>query len=289
MSNIYFEYPLFLLLFPTALICLKYCKQREDLLLFPSLKFVQKSKKTISLLMILKVFIFLFLTITLASPYTIEKYKTINKKAISIVLAIDISGSMEKDFAYVKKILQDFIKSRKDDKIGVVFFGDSASISSPLTSDKNFLKLLLKNIKVGNLGMENTALNDAIISSLLLIKNAKTKTKLLILLTDGIEKGSHYTYREMKSELNKSDAKIISIGFGDNFDKQYLKSLNGEFINAKDKRKLKDIFEKIDRMYKSNIKIKDYSQKNLLYQIPLFFAFLTLLFYTYLVNKRSLL
>ncbi len=289
MNEINFEFLYLLFLFPFALICLKYCKKKEDLLLFPTLQFIQESKKKLSILTILKILLFFFLSISLASPYVIKEFKIINKKAISIVLAIDISGSMKDDFKEVKKVVKDFIQKRDLDEIGVILFADSASIASPLTSNKDFLKQLLDSVKVGDLGWHNTTLNDAIILSTSLLKEAQTKTKLLILLTDGVEKGSHFGYRKVKEELKKSKIKIISIGFGNEYDKRYLKSLKGDLIEAKDKKELRKIFKKIDKMYKSKIKSKEYIQKKLLYQIPLFFSFLILLLYVYFSNKRSML
>lgn len=289
MNNIQFEHPYLLTILPILLLLSYLYPKKEDSLLFSTIKFALKSKKRFSLINFLKLSSLTFLLISLASPYNLKNLQTIPKNSKSIVLDIDISGSMEDSFKDVKKILLEFLKEQNDAKIGLVYFGDTASIFSPLTYDSKFIKSVISKVNVGALGDQNTALNDSLILSKKLLSNSKTKKKLLILLTDGIEKGSQNSFLDTKNTILKRDFELYEIGFGNEYDKSYLKAFSKKVYDANDTKELKTIFKKISSIYKSQQKTKQKEIKEKLYQFPLFLAFLSLLFYTYFINKRSLL
>ena len=288
MNSIYFEYPYFFLVFFIFLLCMYVCPAKDDSLLFSNIKFIKQTKKKFSLLSVFKVLSIFFLTLTLTSPYSQKTLQSVKQKSISIVLDIDISGSMSEDFKDVKKILQEFLSKQSSSKIALVFFADSAQVASPLTHQKTFIKEVIKNTKVGDLGLENSAINDSIILSAKLLKEDDSKSKVLILLTDGIERGSINDTVTTKKYLKNQKLKFFAIGFGEDYDKEELKLFTKDVVESSDIGSLKQTFDKINKLYKSD-EIRQKKVKNYLYQFPLFFAFLSLLFYTYLINKRSLL
>jgi len=287
MSSIYFEYPLSFVIMALFFVCLKLCPKKEDSLLFSTIKFLKKSSKKFSLTSAFKLLTILFLFTALASPYTIKKAQIKEKNSISIVLDIDISGSMEESFESVKKELLSFINSQKNSKLAVVFFANSPLVASPLTYDGNYVKEVVKLSKVGDLGNKNTTINDSLILSAKLLKKSDSKKKVLLLLTDGVERGSKNSFSITKEFLKKKKFDFFAVGFGEDYDKRYLEQFTKNVIDAKDIKKLKKSLKDISSKYKSKRKVsKDI--KIYLFQYPLFFAFLSLLFYTYLINKRAL-
>jgi len=288
MNSIYFEHPYFFLVFIVFLLCMYICPSLDDSLLFSNIKFIKKTKKKFSMLSIFKVFGIFFLTLALASPYSKKTFQSVKQKSISIVLDIDISGSMSEDFKDVKKILQEFLSKQSSSKIALVFFADFAQVASPLTHQKTFIKEVIKNTKVGDLGLKNSAINDSLILSAKLLKEDNSKSKVLILLTDGIERGSINDAVTTKKYLKNQKLKFFAIGFGEDYDKNELKLFTKDVVESTNLTSLKQTFDKINSLYKSDV-VTQKKVKNYLYQFPLFFAFLSLLFYTYLTNKRSLL
>ena len=289
MSSIYFEHLYFLVLIPVFVTVLYLFPKKEDSLLFSTIKFIKQSNHKFSLLTFLKSSTIIFLLISLASPYELTNLELVQKNSKSIVLDIDISGSMQESFKEVRKVLLKFLKSQNDAKIGIVYFANTASIFSPLTSDLLFVKKVINKVDVGALGGQNTALNDSLILSKKLLQNTQTKKKILILLTDGIEKGSQNSFLDTKNAFLNKKFDMYEIGFGEDYDKEYLKSFGGKLFDSNDTQELQKTFKKISDIYKSETNLKKKKIKNKLYQLSLFLAFLSLLFYIYFINKRSLL
>ncbi len=290
MSSFGFEFPYVLAVFPLLLLCLKLCPQKEDTLLFSNTRFLKQSRKKISLITVFKILTIFFLTITLASPYSIETYSKKNKISANIILAVDMSGSMQDSFQDVKKVLKEFLQKSDGVAFGLVYFGDSVGVASPLTTNKEFLQKSLESVKVGDLGDMDTTLYDALTVSKTLLENITTKKREIFVLSDGGDKGSVTTIDELLADLDKS-IPINTIGFRDDFDKRVLQSISkrsgGKFVEANSTKELKKLFESIAQEQKNKTLNKTFMRKKPLYQLPLFLAFLSLLFYTYLLNKRA--
>lgn len=288
MSNLHFEYPYLLLIFPISLICIKYCLQKEDAILFSNIRFLKKSSKKSFLIEFFKIFTLLFLTLSLSSPYSIKRYERVEKDSISLSLLVDISLSMQENFKKVKSSLKKFIEKRDGDYISLIYFADSVAIASPFTKDIKFLKKSLDSIKVGDLGEIDTHLYDAIVLANSLKKENNTSIK--IVFTDGVDKGSQISLTELINLLSTSNSSVYSVGFGDEYDKDILKTIStksgGKFFKTKVDN-LSKVLDEVDRLYPKHRYKNSYILKEPLYQIPLFFAFLSLLFYTYLLNKRA--
>jgi Ca-activated chloride channel family protein len=247
--------------------------------------------------------------IALASPITKKSMAVENKNGYSIALLIDASGSMrlgfgrrsyylpvkkgESKFDIVMNLAKEFIKKRKDDELGLVVFGNFAYVASPLTYDKRLLGEIIDKLKVGIAGSNYTVINDALFQSAKLFTNSKAKTKIAILLTDGQSRGDNVPFEVAMKFLKENGVKVYTIGIGKNgdFDTKHLQKIakmsGGKFFSAYSKSDLKRVYEKIDRLEKSKIKAKHYIRKRYFYEYPLFFAFLSLLFYGFLLNKRA--
>jgi len=288
MSSIEFEYPFVLFALPLLLWCLKRCPQKEDSVLFSNTTFIKQSKKTYSLLELFKLLSIIFVIISLAYPYQLQIYQKKDDFTRSTLLTIDISGSMQENFKDVKNILQNHIKNSQGVLFGTLFFADDVAISSLPSSDKNFLTKAIKIVHVGDLGEMDTKLYDALTVSITLLKNSKSKHKNILLLTDGKDKGSKTTLQKLLSMVDKT-IQINIIGFGELYDQDTLKTIsklsNGKFYKAKDINQLKKLISKLSK--KNQTKSSTYTVKKPLYQIPLFLAFLSILFFTYLSNKRA--
>jgi Ca-activated chloride channel family protein len=131
-----------------------------------------------------------FLIIALARPQKTENNEKISTEGIDIILAMDVSTSMlARDFSpdrlgASKKVASDFIKSRPNDRIGLVVFGGESFTQCPLTSDHNVLQNILKDVQSGLIA-DGTAIGMGLATSVDRLKESKSKSKVVILLTDG--------------------------------------------------------------------------------------------------------
>ena len=302
-----FEYPLALLIIPIFIICAKWCKPKSEALLFPHLDiFLENAGKKSIWLSILKWIAIIASVIALASPVVEDKMEVENKDGYSIALALDASGSMRYGFGRMlpgigaqnkfdvsMEMAQSFIQKRENDQIGLVVFGNFAYVAAPLTYDKNILEQIMGGLSFGIAGSSATVINDALFQSAKLFKKSKSKTKIIILLTDGESRGDNVPFDVAIRLTQKYGAKVYTIGIGNRgeFNEDYLKLISyktdGQFFAASNKDALKEIYEKIDRLEKSKIESEKYIKKSYYYEYPLFLAFLALLFYTYLLNKRG--
>jgi len=292
MNSINFLHPLAFLLLPVFLICIKYCPQKENSILFSNITLLSNSKKRFSLISFFQLLTLFFLTITLASPYSFETYKKNKTDSTYFLLVIDTSLSIKESFEDIKHTLKDFIKSRNSDTFSLIYFADYIAVGAPPTQDTNFLLSSIDSVKSGDLGEIKTRLYDALDISLSNpFAKKSAKEKIVILLSDGIDKGSKKKLNELLSDLKQKHLKLYTIGFGYDYDKELLtamaKTANGEFFMAKDIDSLKKVIKHINSLYTYKKEKKSYLVKKPLYQIPLFFTFLSLLFFTYLLNKRA--
>jgi len=275
-----FAYPWVFLIFIVYLICEKYCPPARMAIYFPHFEFTSKVP-TDRWLRALIVFFTLF---ALSNPYT-HKELIQDNKGDAIVLSIDSSGSMAEydKFTIVQKVANDFIKRRINDEIGLVVFGTNAFIASPLTRNREFVTDILNRAYVGIAG-RNTAILDSLLQSVRLLKDSKAKTKIIILLTDGMDNSSKIGLNEIIPELKKYNIKVYTIGIGDEsvVNYQLLKYIstktNAKSFEALSPKDIVDIYNNIDKLEKTDIKNR-IIYKDYLYIYPLGIAILLLLFY----------
>ncbi len=247
----------------------------------------------------------LLLIIALARPQSGIKSTEIITQGIDILLCLDTSGSMRAlDFKdddgkrttrleVVKKVVGRFIDGRKNDRTGMVVFGQEAFTQCPLTLDYGVILSLLDSVKIGMAG-DSTALGSAIAICVKRLKDLESKSKVIILLTDGRSNSGDISPLTAASIAKTYKIKIYTIGVGTEgkapfltdsfFGKQYvyqkvdldegtLKKIasetGGKYFRATNTEALKDIYSKIDEMEKTKVKIKEYVEYS-----ELFFWFL---------------
>ena len=294
-NNFTFEYPYLLLLVIPFLLCFKYCKPKKMALLFPNTTLLQKATQKSRFALTLLKFLILFLTIiAIASP--IKQDEIVNKedKGYEISLILDASGSMREGqkFDIVKNIVTQFIDKRTHDKIGLSIFADFAYVAIPLTYDKKSIKRLLSRLEVGVAGVNRTALYEALFLSSNLFKSSKSKEKIAILLTDGMDNTNTIPLDVAINTAKKYGIKVYTIGVGTagDFNPDVLQKIahdtGGKYFSANSVQKLQEIYKTIDSLEKSEIKSNKYIKKSYYFQYSLVFAILFLLLYFYLLNKE---
>jgi len=298
-NNFTFEYPYFLLLIFLFIFCSIFCKAKSPSYLIPHLNIFQKVNQKSNLInSILKYLIIIFSIIALSSPVKINDTILLKNDGINIILDLDASYSMnERDldenhiksrFDVVKEIIKDFMTKRVADNIGVVLFGDSVLISSPLSFDKEAQKEIIDYLDVGMAG-KNTALIDSVASSINILKDKKVKSNIIILLSDGEDNSSSIPIEVVIKLLKKYNIKVYTIGIG-NFNNNILNSLakesNAKAYVAYSKEDLNLIYEDINKLEKSKIDQNKIILKDYLFFYPLFFSILCLILLIYLRNKE---
>ncbi|WP_230973249.1 vWA domain-containing protein [Sulfurimonas hydrogeniphila] len=268
-------------------------------------QFMKSNVSASKLLFFLKWLTIVMMILALMSPVKDEPYELKPKHGHEIALILDASGSMKERgfdplnpaasrFDVVKSIVRDFINKRENDNMGLVVFGSYSFIASPLTYDKHILSRIVAQLEVGMAG-KYTALYEALAQGVNLLKMSKAKSKVAILLTDGYSTaGVDKIPLDVALDIAKKEGvKVYPIGIGapDEYNRAVLmkiaKETGGVAFGAANASQLKEVYEKIDALEKSEIKNETFSYKNYYYFYPLFIALLSLLLYVYLRNKRG--
>ena len=305
MSQFSFQFPWAFLVLLLFVVCAKWCKERSRAIYFPHVSaLLAKSAHKSSLLAWLKWVGIIAAVTALASPVLTTSYKNTKKEGRDIVLVLDTSGSMRQTgfdmndpfkskFDVVKEVVTDFIEKRKNDRIGLVTFANVAFIASPLTFEKDFLKKITQMQRLGIAG-QNTAINDALVQAYRMLDKSKAKSKIVILLTDGMDNASKVSFDEIRALVAKRDVKLYTIGIGapGDYDARYLMALanagHGEAFAASDARALQQVYEEIDKLETSKLNAKQIVKREYLYIYPLFLAILSLLLFVYMRTQKSL-
>ena len=304
MNQFSFEYPWLLALVFLFLLCAKYCRVKSRTIYFPHMEILLAGReKKSSLISLFKWLSIVMIIIAVASPILSKEYSNSKRDGRDIVLIIDSSESMKqarfdaKDmqknkFTVVQEVASDFVASRESDRIGLVTFADIAFVASPLTFETKFLQQIIGMQSMGVAG-KRTAINDSLVQTYNMLSYSKAKSKIAILLTDGIDNMSKVPLEEVKSLVEKSPVTLYTIGIGTSrdYDGSYLKELadvgNGEAFGATDAETLTAIYQKIDALEASKIEAKVYIKVTYLFVYPLFIAILSLLLFIYFRNMRG--
>ena len=297
MSRFSFEYPVAFLLIVLFLVCATFCKERTLAIYFPHISALKLTHK-LSKSDLLK-WLGIVLAITaLASPVIEQKFEPTKKAGRDIVMVIDSSGSMrsfgfdpsspmKRKFDVVKEVVSDFIQKRHSDRIGIITFADFAFVAAPLTFEKGFLQQIIAMQRLGIAG-KRTAINDALVQALRLLEKSKAKSKVIILLTDGVENASRIDAQSLQKLIASFEGmKLYTIGIGraGEYDAAYLRHLadigGGAFFEARNAKGLQAIYQKIDALEKSKMEDKKIIRKEYLYYYPLIGAIIFLLGYLY--------
>lgn len=180
------------------------------------------------------------LTVAAARPRTSLAREKKSVDAIAIAMTVDVSGSMDAldltpkgerfsrettRLAVVKKLFAQFVEQRPDDLIGLVTFGGYAATRSPLTADHEALLNVLKGVEIPSIAVDAqgqaiaqdeqmTAVGDGLATALARLKDAKPKTKIVILLSDGVSNTGAVEPDEAAAAAKKMGVKVYAIGVG---------------------------------------------------------------------------
>ncbi|GAB6281407.1 MAG: VWA domain-containing protein [Ignavibacterium sp.] len=228
------------------------------------------------------------LIIALARPQSYSSGEEVYTEGIDIVIVLDISGSMlAQDFrpdrlVAAKQITKNFINGRLTDRIGLVIFSRDAFTQCPLTIDYNVLINLLNEIKSGMIE-DGTAIGNAIANAVNRIKDSKSKSKVMILLTDGVNNAGEVDPITAAEIAKSFDIRIYTIGVGTygqapypfqtpfgiryqmvpvEIDESSLKKISqitdGKYFRATDNKSLEKIYNEIDKMEKTKVETVSY-------------------------------
>ena len=235
--------------------------------------------------------------LALARPQTVDvSTKTKTTRGIDIVMAIDVSASMlAKDLKpnrleALKNVAADFIKGRPNDRIGLVEYAGESYTKTPITSDKSIVLQSLKAIKYNTVITGGTAIGMGLATAVNRIKDSKAKSKIIILLTDGVNNAGFIDPQTASELAVEYGIKTYTIGLGTNgmalspiairngvfqygkaqveIDEKLLKEIaevtGGKYFRANNNRKLKEIYKEIDKLEKTEVeefKFYNYEEK----------------------------
>lgn len=273
------------------------------------------------LLKVFRMISFALIITALARPQIIDTSTRVKTNSgIDIIMAIDVSASMlAKDLKpnrldALKNVADEFIKNRVTDRIGLVEYAGESYTKTPLTTDKSIILKSLREIKYNNIIEGGTAIGMGLATSVNRIKDSKSKSKVIILLTDGVNNAGFIDPLTAAELAKEYDIKIYSIGLGTNglalspvginargklnyaniqveIDEELLTQISemsgGKYFRATDNSKLKEIYNEIDKLEKTEIEeFKYYSvdEKFRVFLIPaiLLIAFELLMKFTIL-------
>lgn len=244
-----------------------------------------------SLQMIVAILVWGLLVIAAARPERVGEPVEITKAARDLVLAIDISGSMdERDFrsptgepvqrlAAVKAVVGDFIEAREGDRVALIVFGTRAFVQAPFTEDLRSVRDLLDQIEVGMAG-PHTAIGDAIGLAIRTFETSQIDQRLLILLSDGADTGSRMSPVNAAEIAAQQGVEIYTVGVGnpeasgeDRVDIDALKDIAaraaGAFFFADDEAGLTAVYERIDELAPREVETLSYRPRQSLTHWPL--------------------
>lgn len=245
----------------------------------------------------------------LAQPQRLGDPITIEKAARDLVLAIDISGSMDdrdmKDpdgkplqrLEAVKQVVSAFIAEREGDRIALIVFGSHAYLQIPFTEDLETAAELMLQTEVGMAG-PHTALGDAIGLALRTFQTSEVEQKLLVLLSDGADTNSRMSPVNAAEIAAKEGVSIYTIGVGDEnasgegrVDLDALKDVatraNGAFYFADDSEGLREIYSKIDDLNPRLVETISFQPRETMAHIPFAVALVLTLLVLFWLNFKS--
>ncbi len=241
-----------------------------------------------SLPFILKILAFALAVAALARPQSTSSGQNVTTEGIDIILALDISSSMLAEdlkpnrIEAAKKVADDFIDSRPNDRIGLVVFGGESFTQCPLTTDHSVLKNLFGGIQSGMLA-DGTAIGEGLATAVNRIRKSTAKSKVIILLTDGVNNIGAIA-PETAGEIAKTfGIRVYTIGVGtrgmapypfktpfgiqyqnmevqidENILQQIASETDGKYFRATNSTKLKEIYDSIDKLEKTKIDVTEF-------------------------------
>lgn len=250
------------------------------------------------LLFVLRILALALLITAMARPRTVDvSSKTKTTRGIDIVMAIDVSASMlAKDLIpnrleALKNVAADFIKDRPNDRIGIVEYAGESYTKTPITSDKAIVLRSLEDVRYNTIIDGGTAIGMGLGTSVNRLKDSKAKSKVIILLTDGVNNSGQIDPTTASNLAVEYGIKVYTIGLGTNgmalspigilpngsfqygriqveideaLLKQIAKVTGGRYFRATNNKKLEEIYEEINKLEKTDVeefKFYNYEEK----------------------------
>ena len=223
-------YLLLLLLLLPLLAWLKGRRGRPPAFLYSSVRLVEgltqtRRSRAGALLAALRWLVLALFIVALAQPRLMKSATTVKASGVDIVVALDMSGSMISEdfevrggrvnrFNMARAVLKNFIDQRPNDRIGLVVFAAQAFIATPLTLDHDFLQEDLDRLEIGTINADRTAIGDALSTALNQLRELKSKSKIVILMTDGQNNAGKVDPLTAAQAAQALGVKVYTIGVG---------------------------------------------------------------------------
>ena len=231
------------------------------------------------------------LAIALARPQLNNKWSSESTEGIDIMMALDVSGTMLAEdlkpnrLEAAKNVATDFVIARTNDQIGLVVFAGESFTQCPLTTDHAALVNLFRSVKFGMIE-DGTAIGLGLANCVNRMKDSETKSKVVILLTDGSNNRGDIDPQTAAQIAKTYGIRVYAVGVGSHgqarvpvqtpmgtqymmmdseFDEVTLRNIasttGGEYFRATDNTSLKRIYEQIDQLEKTKLRVREYSKR----------------------------
>jgi Ca-activated chloride channel homolog len=235
--------------------------------------------------------------VALAQPRLMKSATTVKASGVDIVAALDMSGSMISEdfvvrgqrvnrFNMARAVLKQFIDQRPNDRIGLVVFAAQAFIAAPLTLDHDFLQENLNRLEIGTINADQTAIGDALTTALNRLRELKSKSKIVILMTDGQNNAGKVDPLTAMEAAQALGVKVHTIGIGTrgmapmpvfmngqkvgyrqmpvDIDEETLQKIadktGGKYYRADNAERFQQIYAEIDKLEKTEAVINKFAQ-----------------------------
>ncbi|MBT4246180.1 MAG: VWA domain-containing protein [Flavobacteriaceae bacterium] len=247
------------------------------------------------------------LIIALSRPQIVDvSTQTKTSKGIDIVIAVDVSSSMlAQDLSpnrldALKEVAKEFINDRISDRIGLVVYAGESYTKTPVTSDKSIIIKSLEEIKFDGVIEDGTAIGMGLATAVNRLKDSKAKSKVIILLTDGVNNSGFIDPNTAADLALSYEIKTYTIGLGSNgnalapiainpngtfrfgltkveIDEKLLESIakktGGLYFRATDNKRLKDIYQEINKLEKTEVEEFKYTNAQERYRVFVLISF----------------
>lgn len=232
------------------------------------------------------------LAVALARPQGEQERGQKTSEGLDIVLVIDTSRSMEaRDFlignerptrlTVIKKVISEFIANRTDDRMGMVVFGSEAFTQAPLTLDHTILQKFLERVQIGMVG-DATAIGDGLATAVSRLKDLEAKSRVVILLTDGSNTAGRVDPLAAGQAAKALGVRVYTVGVGSDgvvpvivgnqvqsqkadIDEDLLRKISsetgGQYFRATDTATLVKIYQTIDQLEKSKVRVDSFEKR----------------------------
>ena len=307
LENITFDNPEFLwlavILFFIILIDYKFKNVKNSSFSISSIKSLNTKSLKVKLFPLLNVLRFtalFMLIVALARPQIIDvSIQTKKSRGIDIVIAVDVSSSMlaqdlkPNRLEALKEVAKEFVNDRINDRIGLVVYAGESYTKTPVTSDKSIIINSINEIIFDGVIEDGTAIGMGLATSVNRLKNSKAKSKVVILLTDGVNNSGFIDPNTSADLATSFGIKTYTIGLGSNgnarapialnpdgsfrygltkveIDEKLLKEIasktGGLYFRATDNKKLKEIYDEINKLEKTEVEEFKYSNAKEVYR-----------------------